>query len=286
MKFAQYLDRNAVEEWRKAYINYKGLKKLIKRVEEHHRQRLLVLASLDSPNSDRLSLGPPRANASRKQQETLTELRERVKAAQTGTSGGYGATGRSEDLAASPPPPHELRPVLLDGTGLKISQAVKDRLSAGKKGGNTRTTGVVADADTRGGDVESGQARRGEGTDPHSSGTEDHMPERDIVEQEMESSSSPSKRSDTTGGGNVPEGKPKPAKSDSPTGNKSKKAKKQPPKRLDEYLSHFFDPAEKTFFLTLDSELERISDFYEDRLAEAQVKFDELIFQLRELAEH
>lgn len=237
---AQYLDRNAVEEWRKAYINYKGLKKLIKRVEEHHRQRLLILASLESPGSDRLSLPSPRANASKKPQETIVELRERVKVAQTGLAGGYGATGRSEDLAASPPPPHELRPVLLDGTGLKISQAVKDRLSAGKKAGNTRTRQGVTAADTslEGGDVESGQAQRGD-----SSGTDGQMPERDIVEQEIEQSSTPPTKSDTAGGRNAPLGKPKSSKSGSASGNKPKKAKKQPPKSLDEYLSHFFDPA-------------------------------------------
>lgn len=282
---AQYLDRNAVEEWRKAYINYKGLKKLIKRVEEHHRQRLLILASLDSSGSDRLSLGPPRAKTNKKQQlESITELRERVKAAQTGLSGGYGSTGRSEDLAASPPPPHDLRPVLLDGTGLKISQAVKDRLSAGRKGGNTRTNGGATGVDdaAEGEDVESGRARGGDGSDPPSEGLDGRMPERDIVEQEAEESPDLA----TTGGQEVPLSKAKPAKTDAASGKKSKKHKKQAPKGIDEYLSHFFDPAEKTFFLALDSELERIGDFYEDRLAEAQVKFDELIFQLRELAEH
>ena len=31
MKFARYLEENAVDEWRKAYLNYAGLKKLIKR---------------------------------------------------------------------------------------------------------------------------------------------------------------------------------------------------------------------------------------------------------------
>ncbi|WFD07701.1 Xenotropic and polytropic retrovirus receptor 1 [Malassezia vespertilionis] len=39
MKFARYLEENEVDEWRKAYINYRGLKKLIKRVDEHYQRR-------------------------------------------------------------------------------------------------------------------------------------------------------------------------------------------------------------------------------------------------------
>ena len=39
MKFARYLEENAVDEWRKAYLNYAGLKKLIKRVKQHYDAR-------------------------------------------------------------------------------------------------------------------------------------------------------------------------------------------------------------------------------------------------------
>jgi SPX domain protein involved in polyphosphate accumulation len=34
MKFAKYLESQSVPEWRKAYINYKGLKKKLKHVEK------------------------------------------------------------------------------------------------------------------------------------------------------------------------------------------------------------------------------------------------------------
>ncbi|WFC98037.1 Xenotropic and polytropic retrovirus receptor 1 [Malassezia yamatoensis] len=40
MKFARYLEENAVDEWRKAYIDYRGLKKLIKRVDAHYKARM------------------------------------------------------------------------------------------------------------------------------------------------------------------------------------------------------------------------------------------------------
>ncbi|WFD35657.1 Xenotropic and polytropic retrovirus receptor 1 [Malassezia cuniculi] len=39
MKFGRYLEENAADEWRRAYINYRGLKKLIKRVDAHYRAR-------------------------------------------------------------------------------------------------------------------------------------------------------------------------------------------------------------------------------------------------------
>jgi SPX domain protein involved in polyphosphate accumulation len=34
MKFAKYLEGQSVPEWRKAYINYKGLKKRLKQIEK------------------------------------------------------------------------------------------------------------------------------------------------------------------------------------------------------------------------------------------------------------
>ena len=34
MKFAKYLEDQSVPEWRKAYINYKGLKKRLKQIEK------------------------------------------------------------------------------------------------------------------------------------------------------------------------------------------------------------------------------------------------------------
>lgn len=34
MKFAKYLESESIPEWRKAYINYKGLKKRLKAIEK------------------------------------------------------------------------------------------------------------------------------------------------------------------------------------------------------------------------------------------------------------
>ena len=34
MKFAKYLESESIPEWRKAYINYKGLKKRLKAVDK------------------------------------------------------------------------------------------------------------------------------------------------------------------------------------------------------------------------------------------------------------
>ena len=67
---------------------------------------------------------------------------------------------------------------------------------------------------------------------------------------------------------------------------KKNKKHRQQPTQLDEYLSTLFDPSEQLFFHVLDSELERITDFYEKELAEAQTRFNALAQQLDELAEH
>jgi SPX domain protein involved in polyphosphate accumulation len=34
MKFAKYLESESIPEWRRAYINYKGLKKRLKAIEK------------------------------------------------------------------------------------------------------------------------------------------------------------------------------------------------------------------------------------------------------------
>jgi SPX domain protein involved in polyphosphate accumulation len=34
MKFAKFLESESIPEWRKAYINYKGLKKRLKAIEK------------------------------------------------------------------------------------------------------------------------------------------------------------------------------------------------------------------------------------------------------------
>ncbi|KAG1076674.1 hypothetical protein G6F42_025363 [Rhizopus arrhizus] len=37
MKFAKYLESESIPEWRKAYINYKGLKKRLKAIEKYRK---------------------------------------------------------------------------------------------------------------------------------------------------------------------------------------------------------------------------------------------------------
>lgn len=71
-----------------------------------------------------------------------------------------------------------------------------------------------------------------------------------------------------------------------PEGRKKKRKKFASQLSFEEYLVSIFDPSEQVFFLALDSELERICDFFEKELADATARFTELVSQLRELAEH
>lgn len=298
MKYAQYLERNAVEEWRKAYINYRGLKKLIKKVAAHHRQRLEILASLGENEAEAGGSGIRRTRskgASRNAEEGFADLRDRVLASQGGSQ--YGATGNGiSDLTASPPPPHEVPPISLDGTGIYLCQSVRDKLQAGdfniKKSslGNVGPQEVVGQDSQREQDVESRL---------RSSSSKVGLPRADIApavsnklmptpsnpnnagedeQQQSKKSADPSPSSPVTR---------KSGKSYPSSVKTSKKLKHHHPRMdFDEYVGSVFDPSERIFFLALDSELERISDFYEGRLTEARTRFEELVAQLRELAEH
>lgn len=98
MKFARYLEENAVDEWRKAYLNYAGLKKLIKRVKQHYDARKtgrVPVSESSSHPAARLLRGGPSYLA--RGQRTVPK---------------YGALGDPEEQDPLPS-------VTLDGTGLE-----------------------------------------------------------------------------------------------------------------------------------------------------------------------
>lgn len=127
MKFARYLDENIVPEWRKVYIQYRGLKKLIKRVAEHREARLRYQAELglsrthssstavapSTPSTDPfLRRRTPAAHSSQIDQEAQHAL---------ASSSGYLSRNDYGGTNAPGPPLPPLPVVSLQGTGLRLS---------------------------------------------------------------------------------------------------------------------------------------------------------------------
>ncbi|KAI3625780.1 hypothetical protein CBS9595_001141 [Malassezia furfur] len=104
---ARYLEENAVDEWRKAYINYRGLKKLIKRVHEHHEARIALKLEVPVPNVPQ----PARTRAGK--------LLRRGTSFFTNKSDSLPHYGSTDDDRFS-----ELPPVSLEGTGLSLPRSV------------------------------------------------------------------------------------------------------------------------------------------------------------------
>ncbi|WFD42121.1 Xenotropic and polytropic retrovirus receptor 1 [Malassezia psittaci] len=101
---ARYLEENAVDEWRKAYIDYRGLKKLIKRVDAHYKARMAQEAR--SQPLER----PPAAHSRAK-----NLFRRGTNAFRLDNSSvpNYGSTEEQPML-------DEIPPVTLDGTNLRL----------------------------------------------------------------------------------------------------------------------------------------------------------------------
>lgn len=260
----QWLDDHAVPEWRSAYLNYKGLKKVIKRTKAHHRRRLELLAqeygAQDAPPTSSSS-----SFKSKSSPESLTSLRSRVRSAQQGT-GSYGSTSRSADLAAYPRPPHEasVDPITLEGTGLRLTPSILAKLR------------------------ESGEKSR-----HHSSVMRESVQNHGIHTDVEQATSGPAYT--------AVRASPPPTTAQSSSTAHSHSKKKQYRRKstalsngggggsgedLESYLSTLFPAPERLFFLCLDSELQRITDFYEKELSDAQTRFLALAQQLSELAEH
>jgi len=101
-----------VDEWRRAYINYRGLKKLIKRVAEHHAAR------------ETCTQGGTQSDATHSVQSSATRLLARSKShffsSGNRQEGGYGSTTRNDEGQPSVPP------VSLKGTGLGLLDESRD----------------------------------------------------------------------------------------------------------------------------------------------------------------
>lgn len=101
-----------MDEWRRAYINYRGLKKLIKRVAEHRAVReALEQSEAQSSGAHSVQNSATRLLARSKTRLFLRGSRQ---------DGGYGATSQHQGDALTVPN------VTLKGTGLRLLDESRD----------------------------------------------------------------------------------------------------------------------------------------------------------------
>ncbi|SJX64382.1 related to putative phosphate transporter 1 [Sporisorium reilianum f. sp. reilianum] len=296
MKFARYLDENTVPEWRKVYIQYRGLKKLIKRVAEHYEARLRMEAELGitrSHSSSTTAVAPstgsldplirrrilavPESDADREAQSTLASSSGYTKRTD------YGGTH-----AAAPPLP-SLPPISLQGTGLRLSS------DSTSYQGATSQYALPQNPDS---DLEaqhpSSAPSAGETTSPSNgqaalspqtagTGNVCYNDDANPPSQSAPTASHPSRRTNSSGGSTKARLL---SKSGSSSRVSNRSFKEDQPQSLKELISTNFDEQEAQFFSACDAELERIVAFYEAQEQEAAVKYTQLARQLQELAEH
>lgn len=266
---ARYLEENAVVEWRKAYINYRGLKRVIKLVAARRKARL----SLDlSPQSSRISSRIIASTIEGLRRRPLTKSGSNAGSEGTNDSAyvsqlrnrrqSFGENGSGDGLMEEDQSSN-LPQVTLKGTGLNLASNAKDGASAHTTA-STTANGAAA--------KEEGKAKI---IHPHA--------DPDVEGEAQEIHQEP-----TTGtrDPNSPDGNATGRTSNHTKG--SKKAQKRTSKviNLDSVISDNFDSQEGIFFEALDSELERVVSFYEQREKEMASRYEMLARQLKELSEH
>lgn len=303
MKFARYLDENTVPEWRKVYIQYRGLKKLIKRVAEHREARLRLEAELgiNSSHSSSTTIAATASSADpyirrRNVAGHFSGLDQEAQSTLASSSGfkrriDYGGT------TAPAPSLSTLPPVSLQGTGLRLSsdsptydgsapppnldsdlEAQTLPSTSVQVSGNYARSGaypsidleLTANADTPSPRTTGATNVRYQDDAPPSSGSA-----RKHASHQSKSSSASSKHHLLSKSG-----------SSGRFSNPNRSLKDEAPESLQELIVANFDDQEAKLFLACDAELERIVDFYEAQEHSAAKKYMQLARQLEELAEH
>ncbi|GAC98206.1 hypothetical protein PHSY_005795 [Pseudozyma hubeiensis SY62] len=307
MKFARYLDENTVPEWRKVYIQYRGLKKLIKRVAEHREARLRLQAELDIPHAHssstaiagsasspdpyirrRIPAGASSTNSDREAQSTLA------------SSSGY--KQRTDYGGTNGPAPSlpQLPPVTLQGTGLRLSSdspsydgstPPRDPDSDLEAQAVTRPSAPAAHTssqlhthpsiDTAASADTSVSLHRDAPTAAAAGTTTTNVRYKD--DASPPSRSATSRRADSSSGSSKQRLLDR---SGSSARMSNRSLKDDPPQTLQDLIAANFDDQEAKLFFACDAELERIVDFYEAQEHSAAKKYSQLARQLQELAEH
>lgn len=171
------MEENVVVEWRRAYINYRGLKKVIKRVDARRTARI----------SRDLSRSPSKSSSKRALGTTFDGIRRRASGRNDGNDGddndhyistsrkrrNYGGTGRGAGLTDDEEE-DTLPRVTLDGTGLALAStddmrrkggiAMSDitKVSSGEDGNaNKQTSHTKQDSDIEANALPAPESRSG-----------------------------------------------------------------------------------------------------------------------------
>ncbi|TKY89062.1 hypothetical protein EX895_001593 [Sporisorium graminicola] len=298
MKFARYLDENTVPEWRKVYIQYRGLKKLIKRVAEHYEARLRLEAELGLTRSHSSSTAvTPSAAPSdpllrrRNAAAHASNLDHEAQSTLASSPGYIRRTDYGGTHVASPSLP-SLPPVSLQGTGLRLSlDSTSYQGATSQYATLPSTTGTDLEAQIdhppsassgnalavgQGGGESASPSSNPSALSPRSPGASKvrYNDDANPPSQPAPDALHPSRRARHV------------SKSGSSGRVSNRSLKEDAPQSLKELISTNFDHEEAQFFSACDAELERIVAFYEAQEQEAALKYTQLARQLEELAEH
>lgn len=238
-----------MDEWRRAYLNYHGLKKLIKRVKEHRDTRLIQSFGTEQKPLPSSTTDTTLSPASRLLRSGTTLF-----ARKQGQVANYGAipSESSDPESQWPPVPN----VSLEGTGLRISDdsEVEEEECAPTHQRNAErlreddllSTPYAVPSDR----LKAAKTRERDSTSP---------------------SATPSTTSASIYPGDA-------SQTEAPSSHAFEP--------LETLLVRLLDDEERKFFRALDCEVERITRFYNEREHEAVERLSTLVTQLLELAEH
>ncbi|THH12162.1 hypothetical protein EW145_g196 [Phellinidium pouzarii] len=263
MKFARYLSDTHTPEWKRAYIDYRGLKKLITLIKDAQENGILqpVGEQSDSPEASTSAEGHRSIPSNRAPLDTIAHA-------------SYGSTGRTPPLVIRDSGPMSPPPVDLPEATLPLpAERNKDRM---------RTSIASADVASV--------------TNASSSSPARLRPSRAKTDY-FDARSHPAVDSSFSGAGNVVT--PMPASSASQGGFLSHLRLRQSARthqQTDSYSARVVLPLavimpsltalERRFVEKLDKELEKVEGFYGAREREAMIRASALKEQLRELQDH
>lgn len=298
MKFARYLEENVVVEWRKAYINYRGLKKLIKRVDQRYKARIsLELSKTSSSHSTSLKSLSQAVDGLRKRQRRLsgasgeasdTPIWSPTDQSNTLETGNHRSNSKQQNNTS-------------DGRRVEFEEDAQDKYPQVSLEG----TGLRIDV------LPTNPIPEQKADPPHASKLQQEFSEeaqRNIngleeagnaakIDIDLEQGAEGSRRKmtndqsdqtifDRIRHGMQPNGI---GIEDGLTPKKRAKRAKRKEKgevHLSDIIQSTFDDQEKLFFKALDSELERIVSFYVTREDDMAKRYEMLARQLEELAGH
>lgn len=306
---ARYLEENVVVEWRRAYINYRGLKKLIKRVDARYKQRrTLELRRLQSHSSSSGSLRTWSATLDglRKRQRKISgavsdgetshdalfsrkDRGERDDDAADGHVGHSAISAQSSSSAECAPGSAHLPPVTLDGTGLSLAWHEDDRTKAAGDSdasgaeSNTTKTAVAPDADepcsSADIDVEAGAPAVTHAVHTTRPSTSRPQPTPSRSDGSLFSHFNRSGNKDGAGAGAG-------AGADAAKKEKNRKRTNAALRgaEISETIHTAFDREERKFFSALDNEVDRVVAFYISHERDMTKRYEMLARQLQEVS--